>query len=85
MQDAKRASDAIGLKSVQETAVSVIANTPRVTAIIICTTLPKAGPCPGQDGAVASMIVTAAPGPDAPTTLDKMVKAFGNVGVIDCG
>jgi len=85
MQDAHRTVKAVGLHVVSQNAFSILANTPKVTAFIVCTTLPKAGPCAGQDGAVVTMIVTAQPGPDAPDMLKRISSTFGNAQLIDCG
>jgi hypothetical protein len=85
MRDARRTIPAVGLTVTNDLGFAIVGITPgAVHAAIICTTIPGAGPCPGQDGAVATFISTSFPGPDAKAMLDRMVATFGDAVQIDC-
>ena len=53
--------------------------------LMICTFIPRAGPCPGQDGAVVTMYVSGPSSAESSDTLRRVQSSFGNATVIDCG
>lgn len=85
MRDARRTVRDVGLRVTADTGFAIGGITATAHAFIICTRLPRAGPCPGQDGAVVTLTSASFPGPDAKAMLDRMVSAFGDGILFDCG
>jgi hypothetical protein len=85
MQDARRTVYAVGLAIKTDLDFAIGGDKGTASGTIICTFIPGGGPCPGQAGAVVTIIATSLPGPDAKALFDQMVSTFGNGVLIDCG
>ena len=82
MQDARRTVHELGLKIFVDVPYGLAFSNKDISASIICTFLPGAGPCAGTDGAVVTFTVA---GPGAVAMLDRLVSTFGDGVLFDCG
>lgn len=84
IRDARRTMGEVGLTVHTNLDFAVGGSAGNSNVLIICTFIPRGGPCAGQDGAVVSMISTS-PGPEAGDMLKRLQASFGNGILIDCG
>jgi hypothetical protein len=84
-RDARHTVEVLGLENKIVEPFGAGGTTATVRAFILCTRIPRGGPCEGQDGATVIFMSAGDNGPDATTMLDKMDATFGDSILIDCG
>jgi hypothetical protein len=84
IRDARRTMREVGLAVHTNLDFAVGGSVGNTNVMIFCTFIPRGGPCPGQDGAVVTMISTSPPGPEAGDMLKRLQKSFGNAVLFDC-
>lgn len=81
--NAKQTVNTLGLANKIIDSFGAGGTTPTVRAYILCTRIPKGGPC-GKDGATVVFNSAGDNTDDAKTILDKLDKTFGDAVLIDC-